>query len=72
MWICARNKADVIDALEILSKGSARVIGGAADVTDDLVFRGWMSNHRGLGCLDILVECKLLVAGADEAAAGGA
>ncbi|MEC7657107.1 MAG: SDR family NAD(P)-dependent oxidoreductase, partial [Pseudomonadota bacterium] len=29
---CARNKADVIDALEILSKGSARVIGGAADV----------------------------------------
>ena len=67
---CARNKADVIDALEILSKGSARVIGGAADVTDDLVFRGWMKETvAALGGLDILVaNASSLVAGADEAA----
>ncbi|MEC7573656.1 MAG: SDR family NAD(P)-dependent oxidoreductase, partial [Pseudomonadota bacterium] len=67
---CARNKADVIDALEILSKGSARVIGGVADVTDDLVFRGWMKETiAALGGLDILVaNASSLVAGADEAA----
>ena len=58
---CARNEADVVDALAVLSKGAARVVGGVADVTDDVVFRGWMKEAiAALGGLDILrCECKL-------------
>ena len=58
---CARNKADVIDALEILSKGSARVVGGVCRCDGRPRFSGMDErNHRCLGWSRYLgCECKL-------------
>ena len=67
---CARNEADVTDAVNALSGGDTHVIGGTADVTDDGAFRAWMkATAETLGGVDILVaNASSLVAGADEEA----
>jgi 3-oxoacyl-[acyl-carrier protein] reductase len=67
---CARNEADVADAVSALSGGDTQVIGGTADVTDDDAFRAWMkATAEALGGVDILVaNASSLVVGADEEA----
>lgn len=67
---CARNKDEVDDAVSVLSKGIATVIGGVVDVTDDAVCRTWVSETAtALGGLDILIpNASALVGGVDEEA----
>ena len=67
---CARNEAEVTDAVNVLSGGATQIIGGMADVADDSAFRSWMkTTAKTLGGVDILVaNASSLVVGADEAA----
>jgi 3-oxoacyl-[acyl-carrier protein] reductase len=67
---CARNKDEVDDAVSVLSKGIATVIGGVVDVADDAVCRTWVSETAtALGGLDILIpNASALVGGVDEEA----
>lgn len=67
---CARNHADVDDAVAALSGGGPEVIGGVADVTDDNGFRGWMrATAEALGGVDFLIaNASSLVVGAEEEA----
>lgn len=65
---CARNKGEVDEAVSVLSKGGATVIGGVVDVSDDAVCRAWVSDTaKALGGLDILIpNASALVGGVDE------
>ena len=54
--LCARNAAEVDEAVETLAAGGATVIGGRLDVSDSDALRQWIAGTaEALGGLDILV-----------------
>ena len=67
--LCARDAAQVDEAVAVLTAGGGTVIGGAVDVTDSDGLRSWIKQTaEALGGLDILVpNASALVGGASEA-----
>jgi NAD(P)-dependent dehydrogenase (short-subunit alcohol dehydrogenase family) len=54
--ICARNAAEVGEAIAALSKGGRRVFGRALDVADGAALRAWIGESAtALGGIDIVV-----------------
>lgn len=65
---CARNKAQVDEAITALSGNGVTVIGGVVDVTDDEQTRTWIADTaKGLGGLDILVPNASALVGSASA-----
>lgn len=65
---CARDKAQVDDAVTALSGNGVTVIGGVVDVTDDEQTRTWVADTaKGLGGLDILVPNASALVGSASA-----
>ncbi len=66
--LCARDTAQVDDAVKALSADGATVIGGRLDVSDSEALRTWITGTaEALGGLDILVpNASALVTGATE------
>lgn len=63
---CARDKAQVDDAVTALSASGRKIIGGVVDIADDAGSRAWVAETAAaLGGLDILVaNASALVGGA--------
>jgi 3-oxoacyl-[acyl-carrier protein] reductase len=68
--ICARNRAAVDETVAVLARAGVRATGGAVDVADLAVLRGWIAEAAAtLGGLDIFVaNVSALAQGMDEAA----
>jgi 3-oxoacyl-[acyl-carrier protein] reductase len=68
--ICARNRAAVDETVAVLARTGVKATGGAVDVADLAVLRGWIAEAAAtLGGLDIFVaNVSALAQGMDEAA----